>query len=44
MTLEQIVTEQKKKGLSAIEITKYVRENYSPVPFLEIKKLYMEVK
>ncbi len=44
MTLEQIIADKKRQGLSAIEIQKYLRENNMNVSFVEVKKIFLEVK
>jgi hypothetical protein len=41
MTLEQIVAQKKKEGLSAIEIQKYLRDNNMIVSFSEVKMIYL---
>lgn len=44
MSLEQIIADKKRQGLSAIEIQKYLRENNMNVSFVEVKKIFLEVK
>lgn len=44
MSLDQIIADKKRQGLSAIEIQKYLRDNNMNVSFVEVKKIYLEVK
>lgn len=41
MTLEEIVAQKKKEGISAIEIQKYLRDNNMIVSFQEVKMIYL---
>jgi hypothetical protein len=41
MTLEQIIAQKKKEGLTAIEIQKYLRDNNMIVSFSEVKMIYL---
>jgi hypothetical protein len=41
MTLEQIIAQKKKEGLTAIEIQKYLRDNNMIVSFAEVKMIYL---
>jgi hypothetical protein len=44
MTLQEKITNWKREGRSAIEIQKLLRDQGTPVPFLEVRKLYQGVK
>jgi hypothetical protein len=41
MTLEQIIAQKKKEGLTAIEIQKYLRDNNMIVSFSEVKMIFL---
>jgi len=44
VTLEQIIADKKRAGMSAIEIQQYLRNNNMIVSFIEVKKIYLGVK
>lgn len=41
MTIEQIIAQKKKEGMTAIEIQKYLRDNNMIVSFAEVKMIYL---
>lgn len=41
-TIEQIIKTQKDAGKSAIEVHKILRESNMPVPWVEVKKIFLK--
>ncbi len=41
-TIEQIIKTQKAAGKTAIEVLKVLRESNMPVPWVEVRKIYLK--
>lgn len=43
MSLEEIIKQKKKEGFSVVEIVQYLRDKNMQVPFVIVRKIYLEV-